>query len=547
MTPTLPRLSGLSRLIILLYGSSLLFIGLGLRTLTRHEVLAAYPAKEMLQHNHWIVPMFAGIPRTIKPPTTGWLIAVSMKFFHSDAEWVPRLPSAIAGLLVALMIASFSARCLGDRVGLITGLVQLTCFYTIMQARLAEADMLLCAAVTAAMLSFAYGVVLQTPIDINAQGVSSLGSSHSKLYSIYFYCFTGLAFLFKGPIGLMFIFSAVAMFLLIRRERRILQFLLNPIGLIILAILLLTWPLAAYITRPTIVAEWMHEMSDHASGAFGRDPIYSYIVSVPAILIPWTPLMFIPAFRRLADHPVRQFMFSWFLPGFVLLHFIAMKTKHYTIPILPPFSILAAVGLLAYINHQHALKKAHRAAVGILFAIGCIVAATIVYFLNTTKPIAPRLSIVLALLLIGGLATIYMEHLKRPRAQIAALFATVWLILVAVNVLIIPTQDDYKFDAVLARQANLLVPPNQPIYLIDPEPRVEPHEAYYVRPPILRARNAPDFVGTASTVTYLIATRAQAESLTTNGQVEILAQSQSLHQRKQESTRRLLIKFTPTK
>jgi 4-amino-4-deoxy-L-arabinose transferase-like glycosyltransferase len=526
------RLSGLSRFIILLYGSSLLFIGLGNRTLTRHEVLAAYPAKEMLQHNHWIVPMFAGIPRTIKPPTTGWLIAGSMKLFHSDAEWVARLPSAIAGLLVALMIASFAARCLGDRAGLIAGLVQLTCFYTLMQARLAEADMPLCAAVTAAMLAFAYGLVLNSP---------------SRFYPIAFYVFTGLAFLFKGPIGLMFIFSAVGMFLLIRRERRIVRFLLNPTGLIILAILLLAWPIAACISRPTIAAEWWHEMADNASGAFGRDPIYTYILSIPAVLMPWTPLIFIPIFRRLAGHPLRQFLLSWFLPGFFLLHLLAMRTKHYPIPLLPPFSILAAVGLIAYIAHQHRQTNNHHRMAASIFAFACAIAAGSMYFISITKPIAPRLSIVLALLLIGGLVTIYMEHLKRPRSQIAALFATLWLIIVGVHLLIIPTQDDYKFDAALARQANLLVPPDQLIYIIDPEPKVEPHEAYYSRPPILRARNEPEFVRAASTVSYVIATRAQADALASSGQVDILAQCESLHQKKSESTRRLLIKFTPKK
>src|SRR5215212_4582102 len=106
------------KLLIAAYGLSLLLIGLGLRTLTRHEVLAAYPAKEMIHGGHWIVPMFAGIPRTAKPPGMNWLIAGFMKIFDSDAEWVVRLPSVLSAVALALMIAVFATKFYGNRIGI---------------------------------------------------------------------------------------------------------------------------------------------------------------------------------------------------------------------------------------------------------------------------------------------------------------------------------------------------------------------------------------------------------------------------------------------
>ena len=52
------------------------------------------------------------------------------------------------------MVAWLGTRWYGRRVGLLSGFIQLTPFYVLMQARLAEADMLLCLWVTMAMVLF---------------------------------------------------------------------------------------------------------------------------------------------------------------------------------------------------------------------------------------------------------------------------------------------------------------------------------------------------------------------------------------------------------
>src|SRR4051794_17420593 len=111
------------KLLVIVFGCTLLLAGLGMRTLTRHEVLAAYPAKEMLLYGHWIIPMYAGIPRTAKPPGMNWIIAAVMKLFHSDREFIVRLPSALSGVATSLMIASFAARHYGRRIGIVSGLM----------------------------------------------------------------------------------------------------------------------------------------------------------------------------------------------------------------------------------------------------------------------------------------------------------------------------------------------------------------------------------------------------------------------------------------
>jgi 4-amino-4-deoxy-L-arabinose transferase-like glycosyltransferase len=39
----------------------------------------------MLLYGHWIVPMYAGIPRTAKPPGMNWIIAGIMKITGSES------------------------------------------------------------------------------------------------------------------------------------------------------------------------------------------------------------------------------------------------------------------------------------------------------------------------------------------------------------------------------------------------------------------------------------------------------------------------------
>ncbi|HLL91162.1 MAG TPA: glycosyltransferase family 39 protein, partial [Tepidisphaeraceae bacterium] len=225
-------------------GLSLLLIGLGdTRALTRHEVLAAQPAREMLASGNWIIPTIGGVPRTIKPPTTGWFIAASMAVFRSEAEWVARLPAVLAGVLTAVVVASLTARYFGRAAGAVAGFAQLTFYYTLMQARLAEADMLLSAAVTIAMTAFAVANV-ESP---------RAPRSDARWLPWLFYFAAGASMLLKLIAGPAFIFATAGCYWLWTRDRRVLRFLLNPIGIAIFLVVVASWYGAAAWTYPQIV------------------------------------------------------------------------------------------------------------------------------------------------------------------------------------------------------------------------------------------------------------------------------------------------------
>ncbi|HEV8290796.1 MAG TPA: glycosyltransferase family 39 protein [Tepidisphaeraceae bacterium] len=440
-----------------------------MRTLTRHEVLAAYPAKEMLLYGHWIIPMYAGIPRTAKPPGMNWLLAGLMKISGSESEFILRLPSALSGVATALMIASFAARHYGRRIAIVSALIVLTSVYVLVQARLAESDMLLVALVTAAMLIFASGPV------VTAENASTSSIKfRDQLFAwqpINFYIVTGLTFLLKGGVGCAFILSGTIIYAAIQRDRRAAWFLLNPIGIVLFLALIAVWPVLAYLKYPAIVDSWRFEQVGRLTGERGSNPFYFYFYSIPGSLLPWTPLMLVPAWMGLKHHlyrrPINRFFLCWFIPGVILLSLSSFKHQHYAFPLLPPAAILAAVGLLQLIEHQ-----------------------------------------------------------RRFIAQAATIFAIAWIIPVLIQIVVIPKVDDYKLDADLARSANNIVPTGQTIFIIDPQPQVEPHSAWYLRQPIRRFRDVSDFLGNvpaeAGQSVYVITNTPQSNTMAQHGAVEIL-------------------------
>jgi 4-amino-4-deoxy-L-arabinose transferase-like glycosyltransferase len=512
------------KLLIVAYGLSLLLIGLGVRTLTRHEVLAAYPAKEMLGGGSWIIPGYAGIPRTAKPPGMYWIIASFMDVFNSDVEWVPRLPSALAAVALALMVASFAARFYSPRVGLIAGLVQMTSVYVLVQARLAEADMLLVLLVTAALFIFAGGPVAD---------VESGQSPRRWLLSwrpIVFYLLLGLTFLLKGLVGIGFVLPGAILYAIFQRDRSAARFLLNPIGIILLLLMAGAWPLAAYLKYPAIWESWRFEQFGRLVGERGSDSPFYYLYEIPFRLLPWTPLIIFGAwlgYKKSAHRrPLTMLFLCFFLFGLISLSVPPFKHHHYAYPILPPLSILAAVGLLEFIAHQHRHLRPRHGLAAIIFIITCIGVAIAAFYMPRAKLIANYVALLMGLLMAGGLAAIYMEHRKHTAGQLGAIFATAWVLPVLVQLLIIPTLDDYKSEAALARAANKLVDRNETIYIIDPAPRVEPHCAYYLRPPIRRFRDVNDFLknGPArpDVAIHLWANIEHHEKLNEHGRSEIL-------------------------
>lgn len=457
--------------------ASLLLIGLGsARVLTRHEVLAAEPAREMVAFGHWIIPTFAGQPRLIKPPGMGWLIAASMELFHSNAEWVARLPSALSGIAVTLMTATLAARLLGRRAGLITGVLTASSHFIILQARLAEADMPMAATVCAAMTLY-----------ILAEIDRLEGRQARRGRSTAFFAFVGLSILLKGLVGPMFVFSAVLVDLLVRRSRSALRFVANPLGWLVFFAIGLSWPVAAWLAKPEIIAIWKREMFGRFAGDMNGDaekpqPWHFYLYNVPFMLLPWFPLAIVgvwDAIRRgWQREPAWKMLAAWLIPGIVILSFSAWKHKHYPIPALPPLTIAAGWGLALLLARVRGVTRPKSSAVtAVIIVILSVIGG--VLLMNRGKAPAIRATgyevIVLGL---GIAATILALSRGWARASFACIAATAWGVIVVLHLAILPrVEDQYRDLATLGHAVSADVHEGEPIYLFGTG---ETHIAYYL-------------------------------------------------------------------
>ncbi|MCE9605721.1 MAG: glycosyltransferase family 39 protein [Planctomycetia bacterium] len=453
------RLSLRDFVLIASFGLSMLLINLGsVRVLTFHETVFAQPAKEMLRTGRWIVPTIAGEPFFDRTPLTAWSIALSMKIFGSDAEWVVRLPSVLFGVGTAILIGMMAARWFGRRIGLLAALIELTTVQTLTFARLAEADTLLCFTVTAAMYFFALGNV-----------ASPRRRIESRWLPVAFSVALAASFMVKWLFGPAFIGLGCLAFCVLSRDRKAWKFLFDPFGIVVAALLTIPWLVAAYREQPTIVDAFVSNHFHRFGGDMGsREPWFAYFYLIPFLLMPWIPFAGPVLASRLRNSKTREsfwlFGVCWFVSGMVLLSWSTFKAKHYAIPLLPPLVVAAAVGLHEYLQRRRIeTSRLLPGFIGAALATG----SAIVAFLEWKRPTdAHALAVIVTMITLGGTAALCFERRRRVNLQLVATFATLWIASVAVQTWIMPTHDSFRPLAELGRRTSNFVPPGTVVHLV---------------------------------------------------------------------------------
>ncbi len=485
LSPMSPgRLSPRQVVLIILFGLLVLIPGTlpNVRPLTAHEVLAAQPAKEMLRDGHWIVQTFAGVPRFEKPPTMGWLIAASMSILHSQSEWVVRLPSVISGIAAALLIAMLAARWMGANVGTLAGLIQLSSYWVIKQANLSEADMPLAAAVTAAFVLFALGN-LEHPH----------GSLDRPWVRRTFMFATGLAYLIKGPIALLFIFAGLGLYIILRRQWSSLRFFTDLIGLAILVVLMVALPAAVLAADPSALATWRQELTGYATDeTFGQSSTWLYFHDIPLVLLPWFGLLIVAAIEtirhRLYRLPLTQFLLCWFIPGILVLQCAAYKSSHYAFPLLPPASLAMAAGMVWWLRRQTIRPIMPQFIAAISIAIGAVLGVIAIRIFAPSLPSSiPAAALVCAA---GFILAILLERSGRITLEVTVIFATVALGILITDLRILPNMRGIWTRKEFAQRINQRLPTGQTLYLVD---FVTDETVWYLNVPMQRCDDLPKF------------------------------------------------------
>ncbi len=538
------RLPLRSAVLIMLYSISLLMVHFGRPwSLTFHEVNYAEPAREFIQTGDWLVPRILGQPIWDKPPLMHWAIAGSMLLFQTEAEWAARFPSAFAAALTALFVAGLAARWSGARVGLLAGLIQSTAVYVMIQARLAEADMLLCACVTAALACFGRGVVGR-----------EAGERVPKIWIVGYFAAAGLSFLAKGPIGPALVAVGSGLYAIFSRRWAPWRLLLDPIGWGIMVGLIIAWPAAAMLQEPGLLESWWRHNADRFSGTMDgerKDPFF-YVYTMLWMALPWSPLALVGLIssRRMGQAPrsARWFLLCCIVGGLGLLSMSAWKHKHYIIPILPPLSIAAAIVLERLLVIASTKSRRHLWTwINNMFSIVMFLAGLGgIFYAERSQVLLLTTGLIAIVGAVGSAITHWGRSQERVSMAIGSLFATIWVSFVIIQSIAMPAFDIYRPQSELAERVSQEIPAEMKLRTLSiPDPQI----TYYFRlpaelidwPKLAELINDPD----QTMPLVIICPQFVAERLKMIGTVQIIDRATAHHPRKTEADRVVAAEFYP--
>lgn len=325
-------------------------------------------AHEMIELDDWLVPRLdPERPHFTKPPLTYWTLAASFRLFGSN-EWAARLPNAVAFVGTALLVFAMARR-LGFAAPAFAACAWATSWGPALGMNVVTTDTLLAACETIAVSGFVASGLVTGNARARPAGI--------RLMWLGF----GLAFLTKGPPGLLPL-AAIVAFVAWRRRGELAR-LFDPVGLLVFAVVGLTWfvvlvwhspDLLDYFIRHETVGRVATAEHQRNAGWFGWLEVY------PATLflgtLPWLGLAMRVRWRRgptagqvpALGEDVRRFLALWL--GLPLLVFVLAQSRLplYVLPLMVPATLLVTAWLGDWPAQE---RRAHRAIILAAFvAIG---------------------------------------------------------------------------------------------------------------------------------------------------------------------------------
>jgi 4-amino-4-deoxy-L-arabinose transferase len=294
------------------------------------------------------IPLLAGEAFCEKPPFAYWAAALPIKFFGKQA-WAARLPNLLYALITALGVGLLAARSAGRFAGLV-GAAAITTFLLSYQVSIWLAtDAPLLACVSVALLGAYIGFYASS----RRERLRGYLLMHTAL---------GIGFLCKSAVAWMVpALALLTLSLWEKRWRELFRWELY-IGLLIQAVMILTWVGFVYSGEDGLnhlkVFFWNNLVGRFAAidaptelqyAAAHRNFPGKYLIELPMYLFPWTFLVIAAARRAwrrrqssLHDNRAVRFAIAAFLPPLVVLSLAATARNIYLAPALPGAALLLA-------------------------------------------------------------------------------------------------------------------------------------------------------------------------------------------------------------
>ncbi len=186
-------------------------------------------------------------------------------------------------------------------------------------------------------------------------------------YKIFFGLSFGFALLTKGPVALIWFLLVPLFYGILEREKKLLNFLFNPLTLIFSFSLPLLWLFLSYNKLGTLIFIEIFQkqtMGRIYSSFAHKKPLYFYFYALPLSFFPYTFFLPFSIFRKNLFKE-NKFFISWFFLPFIIFSLISGKISIYLLPLSPPLSFSLSS---FFLSNMRKIKKI-LATISILFLI----------------------------------------------------------------------------------------------------------------------------------------------------------------------------------
>ena len=398
------------------------FYALGARTLVpSDEGRYAEMAREMSTTGDWITPRLDALKYFEKPPLQTWMNALTFDLFGLG-EWQARLWSGLCGLLGVWLVFHAGRRVFNPWVGTTSAIVLASSFWWAGLSHINVLDMGLSGMMTLTLCGM---LLAQRDGATDAERRNWMWVSWAGM---------ALAFLSKGPIGIVLPGAVLVLYTLISRDWKLWAKLHLVSGLLLFFVIAAPWFVLVAMKNPEHPRFFFyHENVERfTSTVHHRDgPIYYFVPILIAGIVPWLGLLFQSLWAgRHEDAPTRfrpkLLLLLW--AGFIFFFFSISSSKlpHYILPIFPALAILVACHL-----QQASARSWNIAAglLGLLAILGFATAPFLTRFAHEPLEIAgyaatrPWVIVACAIMLAASLAVFWLTRKKHPELATLATLA----------------------------------------------------------------------------------------------------------------------------
>ncbi|HEX8954746.1 MAG TPA: glycosyltransferase family 39 protein, partial [Burkholderiaceae bacterium] len=338
------------------------FYALGARTLVpSDEGRYAEMAREMVSTGDWITPRLDGLKYFEKPPLQTWMNAATFELFGLG-EWQARLWSGLCGLLGVILVFHAGRRVFNPWVGTTAGIVLASSFWWAGLSHINVLDM----GLSGMMALTLAGMLLAQRDDAS--------DSERRNWMWVSWVGMALAFLSKGPIGIVLPGAVLVLYTLLTRDWKLWTRLHLVSGLILCFAIAAPWFVLVAMKNPEHPYFFFyHENVERfLSKVHHREgPIYYFVPMLIAGIVPWLGLLpqsLWAGRREAASTAFRPKLMLLLWAGFIFFFFSISSSKlpHYILPIFPALALLIACHL------QQANARSWNIAAGLLALIAVV-------------------------------------------------------------------------------------------------------------------------------------------------------------------------------